>query len=160
MTGAALRNRLARIAAYHLSGVVALDAVSPDALNALTAYKVNQLSKTQGNPLMLDWIVSAQGTVIATAAGAPGTPFVYKPDEHYTSIQINAQVASATLGPAHIAVSSALPQPPTATPSRAATSTPPPTSTPRPTRSPAPTETQAASRLGSSGAVRLNKSFS
>jgi len=159
-TGAALRNRLARIAAYHLAGVVALDAVSPDVMNALIAYKVNQLSDTQGKPLSLDWSVSAQGTVIATAAGAPGTPFVYKPDEHNNSIQINAQVASATLGPAHIMVSSALPPPPTATPSRAATSTPPPTSTPRPTRSPAPTETKAAFRLGSSGAYRSNRSFS
>ncbi|MCC7450912.1 MAG: hypothetical protein IT324_26085 [Anaerolineae bacterium] len=163
-TGGALGNRLGAIAAHHLSGVMALDIASPgapaDALSILNLYKLNQLYDLRYKPPTLDWIVSAQGTVIATASGAPGTPFVYKPDERNNSIQINAQVASATLGPANIVVSSALPPPPTATPSRAATSTPPPTSTPRPTRSPAPTETQAASRLGSSGAYRSNRSFS
>ncbi len=163
-TGSALRSRLARIAAYNVAGIVTLDLVSPnapaDALNAIIAYKVNQLSDIQATSLTLYWIVSAQGTVIATAVGAPGTPFVYRPGADTSRIDINAIVASATLGPANIAVSSALPQPSPTTPPPAATSTPPPTSTPRPTRSPAPTETKAAVLPGKHGTFSLFKSFS
>jgi hypothetical protein len=139
-TGAVIRSRLERGAAYNLAGVLTLDLAAPgistDGLAVISAYKVNLPTDAKPGALALRWTVLAQGTLVNEATGVPGTPFIYKPGVDRNTVAINAEVigAQATLGPVFVQVASATPSPsitPSLTPTVAPTSTLPPTSTPK-----------------------------
>lgn len=135
-TASTLRTRLDRISGANWGGVLLTDLAAPgaasDMLNVVSAYKIGTVSDSLPNPLAIRWTAQQGGKVVTTAISAPGTPFIYQPDDSGSSAQISADLLSSddlhpTLGVVVVAVSSATPTPST---------TPTPSITPTPSRTP------------------------
>ena len=148
-TADALRGRLARLSVANVGGVLLTDIADPnsaaDALAILSSYvnssKTGQAVAAVSSPFAILWTAQQGSSIVATALSAPGTPFVYKPDNRANSVQIVANLMNGggntqpTLGALSVAVVSVTPTP-SITPT--ASITPIPTATPTDIPSPVP----------------------
>jgi hypothetical protein len=107
----ALRFRLDLAAQHRLQGVMVRDLFAPGTVsglaNAVLGFRLGQDTPAEPYDLALEWIISADGTVIEQMPGTLDEPLTVQAQEGQTELTVEAQVNGVSLGSQAVAVAAA-----------------------------------------------------